>query len=63
MWCDECGRGFLEDVALMSTPPSFFYRFYTFIATKIDKLMFKIEYIQDKRKYRKKKQREVKNHL
>lgn len=54
LFCDECGKGFLEDVMLMSTPPSLFWRAYEFIATNIENLMFKIEYIHDKRKYRKK---------
>ena len=52
-FCDECGRQFLEDIKLMTTPPSLFWRCYDFIATKIDNLMFAIEYIHDKRLYRK----------
>jgi len=54
-WCDECGHQFLEDVMLMSTPPSFFYNFYDFIATKIDNIIFRIEYIHDRKQFRKKK--------
>ena len=57
LWCDECGKGFLEDVMLMSSPPSLFWRVYEFIATKIDNFMFQIEYIHDKRKYRRERER------
>ncbi len=57
LYCNECGRQFLEDVILMSSPPSFFWRIYDFIATKIDNIAFGIEYVYDKRKYRKKNKR------
>ncbi len=55
LYCDSCGAGFLEDILIMSTPPTFFWRVYDFIATKIDNIAFGIEYIHDKRKYRRNK--------
>jgi hypothetical protein len=54
-WCNDCEKGFLEDIMLMDTPPSFFWRVYDFISTKIDKFMFGLEYIHDKKIYRKKR--------
>jgi len=57
LWCDECEKGFLEDVMLMSTPPSFFWRIYESIADRIDNLSFKIELFHGKRKYRREREK------
>lgn len=54
LWCDKCIREITEYVLCMHQPPTFIYRLYDFIATKIDLLMIKIEYIYDKKKVRKK---------
>jgi hypothetical protein len=54
LWCDKCINEIDEFILCMFNPPSFFYRFYDFIATKIDNLIFTIEHIIDKKKVRKK---------
>lgn len=53
--CRNCFHELLEDLECMTQSPSFFYRFYDFIATKIDRFMGNIEHIIDKRKVRRKK--------
>jgi len=54
-WCDKCWVEFLEDLIAIEQPPSFFYRFYDFIATRVDRFMFNIEQALDRKKIRKKR--------
>lgn len=55
IWCNKCIDEFIELTKCMNQPPSFFWKLFDFISTKIENLAFKIEYILAKRKVRKKK--------
>lgn len=58
-WCEKCWVEFREDLKCMEQPPSFFYRLYDFIATRVDRFMFNIENIHDRKKIRKREKGRV----